>query len=282
MTPQDFITTYTGQKVDYDGMYGAQCFDLFQFYNRDVVGAPFVPGSYAYQIVDTYPRSFYTLTYNTPTNYPPPYSVVVWGQKYSQAGHVAICITADANTFTCLSQNDPAGSPTIQKKYDSYFGVVGWLTPKLSTNQPIPINPSMSDQDKKDLQSFHDLQNCKYAQGVWYQAKDVIAYIDNLNAELEKVRNEKGDLDKQVLNLQTQNTADLAHAQTDCQNQLTQQRNSLLVDCGTEKQALQAQIDQLKSDGNTKIQYIETPLKDRFAQKPLKVKVPAALELLLA
>ena len=36
----DFVAKYDGKAVDYDKKYGAQCVDLFNFYNSEVVGAP--------------------------------------------------------------------------------------------------------------------------------------------------------------------------------------------------------------------------------------------------
>ena len=39
LTLDQFLTKYANKSNDYDGYYNAQCFDLFQFYNRDVVGA---------------------------------------------------------------------------------------------------------------------------------------------------------------------------------------------------------------------------------------------------
>lgn len=39
---QDFVTKYQGRSVDFDKKFGAQCVDLFNFYNSEVVGAPFI------------------------------------------------------------------------------------------------------------------------------------------------------------------------------------------------------------------------------------------------
>lgn len=38
MTLEDFVKKYIGRKVDYDGVYGAQCVDLFRQYVKDVLG----------------------------------------------------------------------------------------------------------------------------------------------------------------------------------------------------------------------------------------------------
>lgn len=37
-----FVNKYNGGAWDFDGKYGAQCVDLFDFYNRDVVGAGWI------------------------------------------------------------------------------------------------------------------------------------------------------------------------------------------------------------------------------------------------
>lgn len=39
----NFVKKYNNKSVDFDGYYGAQCVDLFNFYNRDVIGASFIP-----------------------------------------------------------------------------------------------------------------------------------------------------------------------------------------------------------------------------------------------
>lgn len=40
MTYNEFVKKYNGQYVDFDGSYGAQCWDLAQFYFRDVLNLP--------------------------------------------------------------------------------------------------------------------------------------------------------------------------------------------------------------------------------------------------
>ena len=39
-----FCIAYHGQKVDFDGVCGAQCVDLFRQYNKDVWGNPRLEG----------------------------------------------------------------------------------------------------------------------------------------------------------------------------------------------------------------------------------------------
>ena len=158
MTIDQFLKQYENKSWDFDGMYGNQCFDLFQFYNRDVVGAPFVTGASAKDIWNAYPRAFYEQIANGPTNFPVRGDVVIWGDKYGPYGHVAICTEGDVNKFTCLSQNDPAGVPSIYKTYTDWKGVLGWIRPKPPQEDP--------------------LQACLR------QHADLITQIDNLNRTL--------------------------------------------------------------------------------------------------
>ena len=46
----DFLNQFNNHSVDYDGVYGAQCFDLIQEWNVHWLGNPFIKGQYAYQI----------------------------------------------------------------------------------------------------------------------------------------------------------------------------------------------------------------------------------------
>jgi LysM repeat protein len=39
---EQFINTIVGKSIDFDCAYGYQCVDLFNFYNADVIGAPFI------------------------------------------------------------------------------------------------------------------------------------------------------------------------------------------------------------------------------------------------
>lgn len=140
MTIDEFLNKYQNKSNDFDGVYGSQCFDLFQFYNRDVVGAPFVTGAGAKDIWNTYPKDFYERIDNNPTNYPKKGDVMIWGDKHGAYGHVAIC-SEDGNpqtdSFTVLSQNDPAGVPSIYKTYTNWRGVLGWLRPKPQVEDPL-------------------------------------------------------------------------------------------------------------------------------------------------
>lgn len=140
MTVEEFKQKYNGKGVDFDGYYGDQCVDLFQFYNRDIVGAPVVGGN-AIDIPNTYPKNFYTWIPNTPTNVPEPGDVIIWGAKVGPYGHIAIFLKGDATSFTSLDQNWPVGSIVHEQNHKYTEGVIGWLHPtKTQATQPSTTN----------------------------------------------------------------------------------------------------------------------------------------------
>lgn len=122
-----FVAKYNGRYVDYDGYYGAQCVDLFNFYNRDVVRAKFAPVGYAAQLWNTHDTSRYTRISASST--PRKGDVAVWKTSYPGGGgygHVAIVLSTSGTTFTALSQNPGATRKiTFTKSY-----VAGYLRPK--------------------------------------------------------------------------------------------------------------------------------------------------------
>lgn len=42
ITLAQFIDKYNGESIDFDKAFGAQCVDLFNFYNQEVIGAPWI------------------------------------------------------------------------------------------------------------------------------------------------------------------------------------------------------------------------------------------------
>lgn len=122
-----FTSKYLGKYVDYDGHYGYQCVDLFNFYNRDVVKARFAPVGYAYQLWNNYDATRYTKVSASST--PRKGDVAVWSSAYPASGgtgHVAIVLSASGTSFTALSQRPgPTQKLTFNKAY-----VLGFLRPR--------------------------------------------------------------------------------------------------------------------------------------------------------
>ena len=100
MTLEEFTNKYNGKPVDFDGVYGAQCVDLFRQYVKDVWSIKEHTGS----CVTTGGAKDLYLDYNkmplekkyfirSSTKSPKPGDVVIWDSSpTNKYGHVAICL----------------------------------------------------------------------------------------------------------------------------------------------------------------------------------------------
>lgn len=120
-----------GSRVDVDGVYGAQCFDLVNDYVNVVYSLPRLAGAMAIDIAQDHVRWFRWVA-NGPDNYPLPGSIVVWRRDAragtGAAGHCAVAILADDRRLLSLDQNWPTGAAT-SLVWHTYDGVVGWHEP---------------------------------------------------------------------------------------------------------------------------------------------------------
>ncbi len=134
---QEFVKQYDGTSVDFDKHYGAQCVDLFNFYNRDVVGAPRIGTP-----ITGGARDLWENAAGTPTNYYRRVSateqfrvgdVLVYGEPYGRYidggrqrfyGHVVIYVGNDH----VIEQNGKVSQKTVVREaYRS--GLIGILRP---------------------------------------------------------------------------------------------------------------------------------------------------------
>lgn len=124
-----FVTKYNNKYVDYDGRYGAQCVDLFNFYNRDVIGAGFIGVSYAHQLYNAAPTTKYQKLSAAAT--PRKGDVAVWSSSkpYSGgAGHVAIVLANVSSTSISVFEQNVSGSPSIVRNESKSY-LLGYLRP---------------------------------------------------------------------------------------------------------------------------------------------------------
>lgn len=132
-TVDGFVAQWNGKYADYDGAYGAQCVDLFNFYNRDVVGAPRIGVGTAAQLYGVAPASHYE---KLPANAGPRKGdVAVWGSSwpYSSAGHVAIVLADQGGNIQVLTQNP--GATKVSSMTKAHLS--GYLRPRnLPGNAP--------------------------------------------------------------------------------------------------------------------------------------------------
>jgi hypothetical protein len=123
-----FISRYSGRPGagDTPGNRG-QCVGLVEMW-VDTLLLPHIWGNAA-DLLANAPLAAYGRIYNTPTNFPLPGDIVVWGTTWGGGfGHTGIAVTAHVMSFTAFQQNDPTDSPPHLKVY-TYSGVLGWLRP---------------------------------------------------------------------------------------------------------------------------------------------------------
>lgn len=132
-----FVNQWNGKNADYDGQYGAQCVDLFNFYNRDVVKAPRVAVGTAAQLYGAAPSSHYEKLPATAA--PRKGDVAVWGTNWphTSAGHVAIVLADQGGSMSVLTQNP--GATKIASMTKSYL--TGFLRPRNLSSAPSGANP---------------------------------------------------------------------------------------------------------------------------------------------
>lgn len=113
MTLGCFVQKYNGKKVDYDGVFGAQCVDLFRQYVLDVLGISEHTGSCStsggakdlyldYNKMPLEKKYFVRITNKSFV----PGDVLVWDENgTNKFGHVAIYLGKLDNDFIVFEQN---------------------------------------------------------------------------------------------------------------------------------------------------------------------------------
>jgi hypothetical protein len=129
-----FVAQYKNQFVDFDRRYGAQCVDLFNFYNRDIVKSGFVSVDYAYQLWTAAPASRYQRISASAT--PVKGDVAIYGSGLpgsGGAGHVAIVLgQVNSSTLSLFQQrvklpNGTYSGAIVSNGSKSYL--LGYLRP---------------------------------------------------------------------------------------------------------------------------------------------------------
>lgn len=144
MTFDEFIKTYNGKKIDYDGAYGVQCVDLIKLYLDKCFGIKAGAWGNAHAYYDNFCniaplyKNFVGLK-NTPDFVPEKGDIMVWNKSKSMPyGHIAICDGVGNKTyFYSYDQNwTGRGDPCTRIKHN-YNGVAGVLRPKKSGNKSV-------------------------------------------------------------------------------------------------------------------------------------------------
>lgn len=110
---EEFVKKYNGKKVDFDGVYGAQCVDLFRQYTKEVLGITEHTGSCAtsggakdlfldYDKMPVEKKYFYR---SKAKNWIAG-DILIWDQtEKNKYGHVAILLAKLGDSFLVFEQN---------------------------------------------------------------------------------------------------------------------------------------------------------------------------------
>ena len=198
MTLQEFITKYKGQKVDFDGVYGGQCFDLYRQYVKEVLNLPQSKptrdsgAASLWTDFDSDPILVdnYNKVENTADFIPNPGDIAIWNRRMGGGyGHVAICTgKGDLNTFESFDQNWSKISycELVTHTYSSFYGV---LRPKVL---------SSTDSMQSDLQEVLDHYSVK-------TKEELISMIDEQLKFLKDERDKTNRLQEQIDSLKADN-----------------------------------------------------------------------------
>lgn len=113
MTLEEFVKVYNGRKVDYDGVYGPQCVDLFRQYVWDVLGIKEHTGSCAssggakdlFLDYDKMPIEKKYFIRSKQKNWVQG-DVLIWDKTgTNKYGHIAIYLGKINNTFIVFEQD---------------------------------------------------------------------------------------------------------------------------------------------------------------------------------
>ena len=131
---EEFKNKYLGKKVDIDGLFGGQCVDLFNAWNRDY-NKDYIncrPSGFARSIAENKENNGILKYFEeTPVNNMCPGTVVVYGQcKFAPDSHVCFFIKDNGNgTFEALQQNS-MGRQFVTIDNNPYTGIIGAFIPK--------------------------------------------------------------------------------------------------------------------------------------------------------
>jgi hypothetical protein len=113
MTLEDFIKKYNGKQVDYDGVFGSQCTDLFRQYVKEVLNIPEHTGSCSssggakdlfldYHKMPVEKKYFLRSSSKTCKTG----DVLIWNESLSNKyGHVAIYLGMIGNSYLVFEQD---------------------------------------------------------------------------------------------------------------------------------------------------------------------------------
>lgn len=134
----EFKNKYLGKKVDIDGLYGGQCVDLFNAWNKDYNGIYIncKPSGYARSLAENKANNGILKYFKeTAANNMIEGTVVVYGNcKFAPNSHVCFFIKDNGNgTYQALQQNNK-GRQYVTIDNNPYEGIIGAFIPNQLVN----------------------------------------------------------------------------------------------------------------------------------------------------
>lgn len=150
MVFQDFIDKTKGKKIDVDGLYGGQCVDLFNYWNKlyNNVYINCRPSGYARSLAENKNNNGILKYFKeTPVNNMIEGTVVVYGKcKFAPDSHVCFFIKDNGNgTYQALQQNYN-GKQYVTINNNPYEGIIGAFIPNQLIRNTNSNNASKADQ----------------------------------------------------------------------------------------------------------------------------------------
>ena len=150
MVFQDFINKTKGKKIDVDGLYGGQCVDLFNYWNK-LYNNTYInckPSGYARSLAENKNNNGILKYFKeTAVNNMIEGTVVVYGKcKFAPLSHVCFFIKDNGNgTFQALQQNYN-GKQYVTINDNTYDGIIGAFIPNQLIKDTNAGNTSKVDQ----------------------------------------------------------------------------------------------------------------------------------------
>lgn len=150
MNLNSFVATYNGKRINIDGQYGAQCYDLVGLYNQKVIGMKgslpqVLPGNgAAYDVWQSF-RNPLSKYFTKVSKGAKAGDIVVWSGRLPGSGgygHMAVMLSPKSGSFISFDQN--WGGAYAHKVSHNYSYVLGYLRPKTKSVSTPSAPPASS------------------------------------------------------------------------------------------------------------------------------------------
>lgn len=294
MTLQEFIDKYLGKQVEYHSFGGQgtynQCTDLCNAYIDWVLGKTAIIGTNAKDFGKNYKDNEFEWIPNTPTGIPTEGDIVVWnGRVGGGAGHVAIYLSGDVNSFVSLDQNW-SKKEIVTIETHNYNSVSGWLHPK-------GLNPN--NGDNMELQEVLQYYKVKSADELIHMVDEQLKFLKDARKTVDELRGEIDTLNTQIGGYKSRIT-DLTNqvgplqAEVENKEEIISRRNEEIAKLNNDINTLvnrlndaASEIDKLGKDKGSLAKEVSTlkvqvdTLKKELAEGEFTLSIPDVIRLLI-